>query len=152
MKPTRFVCNLFDDLVTVAQCNGFNCPAINAKNCFPYLDVFHAIVEADTRRILEEIADIKKNFDDYYDCGDWDELHREVLFNDKLITDLNILKDLETVDYADEEHYMDSLIIIMKKINSQLDAKNNGSMEYNDYYLNRLVDCTNEILELIKNT
>ena len=156
MKPTRFVCNLFDDLVTVAQCNGFNCPTINAKHCFPYLDVFHAIVEADTRRILEEIERIEELCrepyeEDYCDCGDWNELHMEVLFNDKLITNLTILKDLGTVDYADDAHWQQSLITIMKKVNSQLALKNNDSVGYDEYYLNRLVDVANEIIALRKN-
>lgn len=151
MKPTKFVCNLFDNLVTVAQCNGFNCPTINAKHCFPYLDVFHSIIEADTHRILEEIAEIEQNFEDYYDSGDREELCREVLLNDKLVTDLTILKDLETVDYADEAHWQQSLITIMKKVNSQLALKNNDSVRYDEYYLDRLVDVANEIIELRKN-
>lgn len=149
MKPTKFTCQIFDELKAVANLNGFTKMEINAKLCFPYLNVFRAIVEANIEQLLRRIREIEEDNEDFYDAGDWDELHKEVLLSDNLLVDIQILQDLGTSNYADEAHYKNSLSVLLTNITSQLDAKNEGN-PYEPYYLSRMIECVNEILELQK--
>lgn len=143
---TKFISNIINDLEEFAYCEGFTLK-LTKSTIFKHLDMCFAFVQSIISQTLEDLEDMESHYD-CYDKSDWEDAQAAIDFADKMLCDLGILKDLGTSNYADESHHMDSLIILMKKVNSQLAARNEGSAEYNKYYLDKLVECITEICNI----
>lgn len=145
MKQMQFVTDIINDIEVLAYSEGFTLK-LTQRTIFHHLDMCFSFVQSCINATIEIIGDMESNYD-HYDPYEWDEVHKDLDFAEKMLCDLGILQDLGTHHYADEDHYMESISTLLGKFNSQMDAMNNELPEFNKYYLDQLTKCMTEILD-----
>ena len=145
---TKFVSEILNKISQVAYRRDKTTFKLTQQELFANMDEVFDLVEADIDRILVKMRDIEEMFDDYIDCGDWQELHYELDTNDQICIDLVILKSLGTPNYANKEHYGKSLDILIDEQVAQNEAYKEGSPLFNAYYIQRLSECIAEICQM----
>ena len=142
MKTTNFVANIINDIEELAYCEGFTLK-LTPRTIFQHLEMCFAFVQSVMNKALEDLEDMENHYD-CYDKSDWEDARAAVDFCDKVLCDLSTLQDLGTPKYADADHYMDSITLLLSKFNSQMEAMNNDLPEFNKYYLDQLTKCITE--------
>ena len=148
---TEFVAEICSFLeITAYNCGWAKCGDadfhISQEMLFDNLKWALELLQADINRLNEEIAAL----DDDCDMSDYMELKHDIEADDRCASDLAILADLESADYANLNCIFLSIETLSEKLSAQLEAKADRTAYYNEYHCKRLAECLSELCELIK--
>ena len=104
------------------------------------------LLEADINRLNEEIMSL----DEDCDMSEYMDLKQGITMDDRCASDLAILADLESADYANPNCIFLSIETLAEKLSAQLEAKADRTAYYNEYHCKRLAECLEELCQLIK--
>lgn len=139
---TEFISNICFELYYTAYNIGIHFDRVTATWLSNNFNQAIDIVKQNISRVTNSMA----NIDDPADLID---LNDELESNKQLLIDLNILAELEGVNYAHPDHISNSINILSEKLTAQLDAKAHQEATYNSYYCKRLAECLKELCEIL---